>query len=109
MPRKTAIGKTSKEQAHIMNQQEIKRAKNFEEATDAYKSIFTNNGLNLEGLVKLVENCLNLCEDSEKSALAHRLCFQAVIYGSFNYYEAIGILEAVKDDYRESWHDAMDD
>src|ERR1035437_8320078 len=90
----------------VMTCEDIKRVRNFEDATNAYKDIFTDNGLNPEALVKLVINFIELCDDDQRSGITDSLCLQSLIFGSLNYYEAMGILEAVKDDYKSSWESA---
>jgi hypothetical protein len=40
--------------------------------------------------------------DEEKSNLAHFICFQATVQGSFNTFEGIGVLEATKLEYIEA-------
>ena len=85
---------------NVLSQEEINRTKLFEEASESYKSIFTNKGLNLDALIKLVENCIQLTEYDEKVMWTHQIIFNTLVTGSRNWYEAIGILEACKHEYQ---------
>lgn len=45
--------------------------------------------------------------DECKSELAHFIAFQAVVFGSMNTYEGVGILECVKKDYIDACEEVL--
>jgi len=93
----------------VISKEDLERMKVFEKASDSYKSIFTKDGLSLEGLVNLVENCLQLCDEEEKIWWGHQVAFAAILHGSKNYYEAMGVLEACKDEYQRYFHEVTEE
>jgi hypothetical protein len=92
----------------VIKAEELERMKIFEKASDSYKSIFTKDGLNIDGLTDLIENCLKLCDDDDKIEWTMRICMSTLIWGTRNYYEALGMMEACKEEYTYSFRDAVE-
>jgi len=86
---------------------EIAKAELFEKATDSYKAIFTNDGLNLEGMLRLIDNCLEMLDPNDRALWAHNIIFEAALQGMGSYYETIGVLESVKHEYEVAWDNSV--
>ena len=57
----------------------------------------------LEEIKKSIESLLSeACQEcGERSSMTKEIIMESLIWGSYNYYEAIGILEHSKVEYRE--------
>jgi predicted aldo/keto reductase-like oxidoreductase len=57
----------------------------------------------LEDIKKSIESLLKeACQDcGQRSSMTKELIIESLIWGSYNYYEAIGILEHSKFEYKE--------
>lgn len=53
----------------------------------------------------VLEHISALEDRGEKTGFAHRIIFEVVNWSSMNYYEALGLLEGIKIDYHETWHE----
>ena len=58
--------------------------------------------LDKEGLLELIGNYIQTLPNEEKSGMTYRIIYEAIIWGSRNDFEAMGILEIVKLDYIET-------
>ena len=91
----------------VLSQDEVNRMNLFENASDSYKKIFTSKGINIEGICDLIDNCLELAEPDERIWWAHRIMAISILCGPKNYYEAMGVIEAVKSEYQANFDEAM--
>jgi len=59
-----------------------------------------------EQIINAALEHISALEDGvEKTRFAHRIIFEIVNWSSMNYYEALGLLEGIKIDYHETWHE----
>lgn len=52
-----------------------------------------------DGIVDYIQELMNNIPEEEKSNIAYFIAYQATVFGSYNTFEGVGILEAVKLDY----------
>lgn len=52
-----------------------------------------------EGVCDYIQDLFNKIPDEDKSDIAYFVAIHAAIYGSYNTFEGVGILELVKRDY----------
>ena len=84
-----------------------KKVEAFDKASDSFKSLFDKNGVNMDALSKLINQCLRLCNDDLKLMHIHNLIFDLVNNENLNYFESVGMLDVVKSDYIHAYMDVM--
>lgn len=73
----------------------------FDKINDNFKKIFTDKGVDKDQLCEFLANVLQIAPDEDRSNLASQMIFEIINWGSYNVYEALGIIEAVKHQYIE--------
>lgn len=75
------------------------RAEIFDQINDNFKKIFTENGVDEDQLCEFLANVLKITPSEDRSNMASRMIFDIINWGSYNVFEALGIIEAVKHQY----------
>jgi hypothetical protein len=71
----------------------------FDKAHENFKKIYTKDGINEEALIDFIGDTLKLVPNETRAMVTDHLVYNAINWGSYNYYEALGILKSVKSDY----------
>ena len=75
------------------------KTKVFDLAQESFKKIYTEKGIDDQALVDFIDSTMQLLPDEEKSCVGVHLMFHIINRGSYNDFEALGMLEAAKLDY----------
>ena len=75
------------------------RAEIFDQINDNFKKIFTEKGVDEDQLCEFLANVLKITPQEDRSDMAYRMIFDIINWGSYNVFEALGIIEAVKHQY----------
>jgi hypothetical protein len=78
---------------------EKEKTSDFDKVSDNFKKICTANGIDQEALTTFVVNSIKLVPEEEKLMFIRYLLYEIVVLGTFDVYEALGMLETVKMDY----------
>lgn len=72
------------------------QTKLFNEMLEHHKKMFDDNGIHAKHIHKFVEKIVQLAPIEDRSHLTRQIITDAIIYGTGCYYEAIGMLEDIK-------------
>ena len=79
----------------------------FDKVSDNFKLICTKDGINRQAVIDFLINIAKLLPDDEKPGFAEEVGYQSAIFCGANYYETIGIIEAVKLRYNDTYNMVM--
>jgi hypothetical protein len=78
---------------------EKEKTADFDKVSDNFKKICTDNGIDQDALTTFVVNSIQLVPENEKLMFIRYLLYEIIVLGTFDVYEALGMLETVKMDY----------
>jgi hypothetical protein len=79
-----------------------KKLEGFNKADDHFKKIYTKDGIDKMELITFIEESIKLMPDEDKSDFVQHVIFHILLWGSWNFRDAMGILECAKIDFYES-------
>jgi len=82
-----------------MKTQMENKEKIFDNVSDNFKKICTENGIDAQALVEFIINAIKLLPEEEKLNFLEYLIVEVVLMNTDNYYEALGVLTASKAGY----------
>jgi hypothetical protein len=85
------------------------KEKTFDNVSDNFKKICTENGINQDALVEFIINSISLLPDDEKLNFLNYLIVEEVLMCTDNIYEALGVLALSKTRYLDIMRMDFDD